>query len=105
MDEALYGALVLPEDGLIQQNQSAVFEDDGGGLSSNGFVCLFHLQVVSWVLTSPLVQAPVLVRKSPSNTHTHSSADTQTRPRSHPLGTIKYATHRNSKCRFLSTAC
>lgn len=31
-------------------------------------LCFFHLQVVSWVLTSPLVQAPVLVRKSPSNT-------------------------------------
>lgn len=36
----------------------------GGNLSSNGFVYFFfHLQVVSWVLTSPLVQAPVLVRK------------------------------------------
>lgn len=61
----------------------------GGSLSSNGCVCVcvFHLQVVSWVLTSPLARAPVLVRKSSS--HAHSSANTQTRARSHPLRTIK----------------
>lgn len=33
-----------------------------------GLCVFFHLQVASWVLTSPLVPAPVLVRKSPSNT-------------------------------------
>lgn len=64
----------------------------GGSLSSNGFVYFFfHLQVVSWVLTSPLAQAPVLVRKPSS--HAHSSANTQPCARSHPLRAIKYVTN------------
>lgn len=54
-------------------------------------IFFFHLQVVSWVLTSPLAQAPVPVRKPSS--HAHSSANTQPCACSHPLRAIKYVTN------------
>ena len=83
-----------------------------GCLSSNGFslfcsLLSFIFQVASWVLTSPLAQAPVLVRMASSsrtqlsaNTHTH----THTHPHrhththmapTHPLWAIKCMTNSN----------
>lgn len=54
---------------------------------------LFHPQVVSWVLISPLAQAPVLVRMT-SSSHTQLSANTHTHTW-HPLWAIKYMTNSN----------
>lgn len=65
------------------------------------FARYFILQVASWALTSPLAQAPVLVRTVASphtqmstNTHRHIHTHTFMSP-THPLGSIKCMTNTN----------